>query len=105
MDICHISHMTDIFAIDKTNKKFIAEASTLQANNAYKRAFYRVYNDSYDMGFNIISQKSDRVATFAVFEMEHDQEGDVLFWSLAPTRATLKKIPELKGWTAVVFND
>jgi hypothetical protein len=64
----------------------------------------RAYNDACDLGFEMFSQKTGRLATFIVNEVVK-QEGDIQKWVLTPDSHTEKKIPTLKGTRVEVFND
>jgi hypothetical protein len=83
----------------------LTEISTLIANSTNGDPFGQVYNDSCDEGFNIVSARTGRSATFVVSRHVEDQDGDVTGIVLVPTKQTIQKTPLLKGWLVTVLND
>lgn len=67
--------------------------------------FGRVYDDACDEGLKIRSERSGVMATFVVARTECDSEGDLRYWLLLPSTETLRRQPQLRGWTVVVYND
>ncbi len=63
----------------------------------------RVYDDSCDVGFTMLSDRSGRSAVFCLDHVEKDEEGDLLFWRFRSVRRSHgADIPDM---TVTVFND
>lgn len=75
--------------------QFTAEASDF--GRSFKLG--RVYNDSCDEGFTIISERTGKPAVFALYNHEEDGEGDLVSWIFKCVT------PGLTHLKAVIFND
>lgn len=77
------------------NAVFSAEASD------FGRSFDlgRVYDDAYDEGFTIVSERTGKPAVFALYNHDEDLEGDVTAWIFKCVT------PGLTHLKAVIFND
>jgi hypothetical protein len=80
------------------------EASDLQPLSAGSM-FAPIYDDACDVGFQIVSDKTSRVATFYLSHTERDREGDIQVWTLRPIPETEREMPQLKGSVINIFND
>lgn len=89
------------FSYNRDGKALIAEISDFGPDFRFEQ----IYNDSCDEGLQMVSEKSGRVAKFAVNGVDKDHEGDLTAWNLIPTRETLRAIPELRGVSMKIFND
>lgn len=78
-----------------TGNTFVAEASNFGRNFQLGR----VYNDSYDEGFSIVSAKTGKIAVFALYNHEEDGEGDLIKWIFKCVT------PGLTHLKAVIYND
>jgi hypothetical protein len=106
MEICSVRHSSYLFTVHADRKEMSAYMSDLEANNPFGRAEGVVYDDACDAGFKIVSDKTGKEATFAQSGTKHSRSGDeVMAWTYEPTRDTLRKIPQLKGWTITLIND
>jgi len=103
MDICSVQFSSDLFTVH--GNKFIQEMSTLQGNTSDNCAFGQVYDDAADVGFVVVSKQSGIGAVFVHAYTERDREGEIVAWKLIPTQDTLRRLPSLIGWTAIVLND
>lgn len=103
MDICRVRHSSDLFHVHE--QSLSVEISTLEANHNEGEVLGQVYDDACDEGFIIVSKKTGRDAVFAINETVKDSEGDVRYWTMVPTRDTVRRLPQLKGWEVMVFND
>lgn len=74
---------------------FSAEISDFRTKLMY---LGRVYNDSADEGFTIISEKTGKGAVFASSKVL-ENEGDILAWEFVCVT------PGLKHLKAVIYND
>jgi hypothetical protein len=74
---------------------FSAEASDFGRNFDLGR----VYDDACDEGFSIVSEKTGKVAVFALYNHEEDGEGDLVSWIFHCVT------PGLTHLKAVIFND
>lgn len=93
-------HSSDKFTVNTTDKTMVTEASDLG-----RFAFGHVFGDSCDEGLTIVSKNTGSEATFYISRVDEDVDNDVRFWELIPTPDTTRKIPALKGWKVLVFND
>ena len=91
---------TNRFTYDKSTKEFVAEISELGSN-----VFNRVYPDSCDVGFALVSHVTGKETDWVVQTEQRDPDGDILFWSLLPTSNSLRANPQLAGVTVTVMND
>ncbi|TFG98706.1 hypothetical protein E4H12_05255 [Candidatus Thorarchaeota archaeon] len=104
MEICSVRHSSALFTIQQDTKEFVTERSTLDANSE-GRTEGAVFNDSADLGFIIVSTKTNEEATFAQCRKEYDNEGDLLVSHYSPSNDTLRRLPHLKDWSVAVLND
>ena len=74
---------------------FSAEASDL----GRRLELGRVFDDAYDEGFSIVSEKTGKIAVFALYNHEEDNKGDLVCWIF---RCVTPGLTHLK---AVIFND
>lgn len=74
---------------------FTADASDL--GPAF--ALGRIWDDACDEGFSIVSEKTQRVAVFALYDHDEDAEGDVCGWWFKCVT------PGLTHLKAVIWND
>lgn len=82
---------TDQFFYDKPTRHFSQEASTLRNYNFLSR----LYNDSADTGFVLVSHKTGREVPVYLEHIVRDIEGDVSSWVFRlsePAPAWLKDI-------------
>lgn len=103
MDICSVRFPSDLFTVVGT--EFVQEKSTLQANASDNCAFGQVYDDACDVGFVVVSKKSGNHAVFVHSHTERDREGEIVAWKFIPTQNTLRRLPSMTGWKAIVLND
>lgn len=106
MDICTTRYSSRLFDVNAERKEMYADLSTLMhTRGAHLQPFTQVYDDACDDGFVIVSHKTGTEATFALDRTDADDEGEIDGWHFIPTRDTLRKHPQLKGWTVLVVND
>lgn len=67
--------------------------------------FERIYPDACDQGVSVVSEKSGKVAKYAVERELTDGEGELQGWRLTPTRETLRALPQLSGKNLMIYND
>lgn len=85
-------------------KLFVAEASDFHGINL----FGRVFGDSCDAGFDLVSDKTGDVRAMALDHTEKDAEGDTLWWDFTPfkIRNPNRRDPFRSGDFKVrIFND
>lgn len=75
-------------------RKFLAEASTLQ----HHFRIDRIFDDACDVGFKIRSAKTDNTEVFVLTEIERDSDGDIAWWKFKSLNAKLNV-------SVTVFND
>jgi hypothetical protein len=111
MEICSVRHSSDLFSVYRNHNgiagknELVAYVSDLEANNPIKCVWGQVYDDACDRGFVIISVKTGKEAVFARDSVIADSDGEVQAWRCIPTRDTLRRLPQLKGWTITLIND
>jgi hypothetical protein len=103
-DICNVRHSSDLFTVYKDRQELATYRSDLEANTD-GGIFAQVYDDACDEGFVIVSAKSGKEAVFAHEDSIVDGEGEILADVYIPTRDTVRRLPHLKGWKAVLLND
>lgn len=65
----------------------------------------QIFPDSCDVGIELLSVHTDRVAQFFVTKEKRDSEGDLEAWILTPTDKSLRDIPRLAEVSVIIFND
>ena len=82
------------------NKMFIAEHSSLRITH-YKP----LYDDAADVGIAVINEDSRGLTHWHLVRQERDNEGDLKVDILEPTPFTLRRFPQLEGYTMHILND
>lgn len=95
----------DNFTHDKGDKSFTIEMSSLAAWRPGYFTFDQLYHDAIDEGVALYNPKTGKTTTWFLSKIDYDREGDLRFWLLLPTEATVKEFPVLIGYTLTVFND
>lgn len=90
---------TKQFHVSPVFKTFTAEISDLGGV-----IFQRLWPDSCDLGFALVSHVSGQESWWVV-EQEVTREGDIMMWMLVPTPDTIQRLPALKGWAIKIYND
>ena len=90
---------SNAFTIIKEEKLLVIEDSSLTGH------YCQAYPDACDVGFRVMSNKTGKIAMFAMDRTKRNDEGEVQWQDAVPTRETLRANHGLKGWTARVFND
>jgi hypothetical protein len=85
---------TDLFTFDRDSNMLVGEMSTV-----LPKGFGRVFNDSCDEGFTLVSQVTGHRVVMMVNHIEKD-DGDLVYWDLIP--AELNKAGLMK---VRIFND
>jgi hypothetical protein len=71
-----------------------------------ERTFMRqIYDDAYDVGFAMVSCKTQHVVRFYLADEKKDCEGDVQFWEFKPIAEDVRKYKLASNLKVVVFND
>ena len=93
---------TDAFGVYPEDKTMSCEASTL----GIRSPEYQLYDDACDVGICLRSHKTGKLASFYVYDVDKDaSDEDIYGWHLKPCPESLRKCPELKGWTVLIIND
>jgi hypothetical protein len=82
--------------------EFVADIAELQYQGLDPAG--RLYADSADLGFVMISAKTGETIEFMLHETQRN-DGDVVYWEFKPTWADVFYNPKLRDVRAVVFND
>ena len=88
------------FDVSKESKSMIAEISELGGN-----VFGQIYADACDEGVHLFNNNTGRTTSWVVSGINRNNDNDLLYWKLVPTKTSLDRFPELKGWTLTIFND
>jgi len=88
------------FTHNAANKTLIAEMSDLRGTG-----LQRVFDDACDEGIAIFNGDTGSITVWAVHRTEESREQEILSWVLTPTPDTLRKCPQVAGYTVILFND
>lgn len=86
------------------NKTFRAEISDLLKGGQFS-VFGLIYDDACDEGLTLVSHKTGKEAKFVVDYIHKDPEKDIMWWTLVPTRDTVRHLPSLCNTRVVIYND
>lgn len=64
----------------------------------------RIFPDSDEHGFEIISESTGQASTWFVDRLDIDSEGEIQGWNMKPTAATVQRLPQLKNVRLLVVN-
>ena len=94
---------TDRFLYSKETKTFVASISDLGTTYV----FDRIYSDAADEGLTLVSEKSGLEATYYLdhTNFSNDADRELESWELKPTVETVRKHPQLRDTTILIFND
>lgn len=103
---------TKQFDINKAEKRFTAEMSTLNykfcvlyLDASCGAGFKQLYPDACDRGVELQSSETGEISLWAIYKIDRNGD-DIAGWRLRPTYDTLKKCPGLQGgWTMLIIND
>lgn len=98
-NICPVS--SDVFTFENDKNRMVAEASDI----GWKNIFDQLFDDAYDIGLAIRSERTKKVVYFHVAEEIKDQEGDILVWILKPISQHAKPNTKLYNLEVHVLND
>lgn len=90
---------TKQFTFSGKDKTFITEISTIG-----DKQLVRIYPDACDEGVVLVSERTGEESKWVVNGVDQ-HDGDIGAWNLIPTAETLRKLPQLKGYKMVIFND
>ena len=97
-----IQHSANLFDWDCHYKVASAEESTLRANCPDNVTFCHIIRD---IGFGVHNPRTGCSTTWMLNKEMHNRDGDVTYWELVPTPATIAACPKLENWRIKVFND
>ena len=79
----------------------LGEASDMQFTG-----FERLYDDSCDVGLALINPRSGNVTRWALAtEVRDPRENELLGWMCVPCDESIRKQPELAGYSFNIIND
>ena len=87
------------FTYNQTTDTFTAEMSELGS-----QVFHQVYQDSCDLGFELVSDKTGVTALFHVYQTDRCLF-DTVAWHLRPTDESIRRNPGLQNTRVIIFND
>jgi hypothetical protein len=76
---------------DNKRKLASAEASSLRIQT---KEYFAVWN-----------KKTNKAVVWVLRREERDRDGDVVFWEYSPTWDSGDKLPQMKDWKLLVYND
>lgn len=91
------------FDFNRNTNEFVGEISLLQHGGI--NLFRRLWVDSGDIGFVMISAKTGKEVEFVLKETAKDADHDIKFWSFEPTHQARFYNPELRNVTVIILND
>ena len=86
---------TNRFTYDKNTKEFVAEISELPRN----------IGDLCTQDITLTSHITGKESDWMVYNVSRDPDGDIMFWTLRPTKNTVAVHPGLDGATVTILND
>lgn len=89
------------FTCSKGSKTFTAEASDLKGCPTLQP----LYDDAADIGLALYNPATNVSTVWYWADNEYDREGDLLGSKYMPTYETLRRNPQLEGWTVHILND
>jgi hypothetical protein len=92
-------HSTRHFSVHLSDKLMIAEASNLTG-----KLMGQMYDDACDVGMAIHKDKTSKESEWNLVKTDEDNE-DVFGWNFEPTAESIRKFPNLRGWTVLIIND
>lgn len=96
---------TEMFSYDKQAKRFSQELSTLAGGKENRPVFGRIYPDSCDEGFRLISHKTAQEVVCYVDRVHMNREHEITHWELRVTPESLRKQPQLNDIKVIIWND
>lgn len=92
----HLAVSTNLFSYG--NKRFSTEHSTFTGNGG---SLYRLYDDAYDLGFWMKSERTGKLMAFTSLRAVYDEEREITCWEFSPVDTRLAK----SGVLCIIFND
>jgi hypothetical protein len=83
------------------DRTFSAEISDF----GHEFRFGQIYDDAYDEGLILVSDRTGNEAKYAIDGHIKDAEGDLVCWVLIPIRESAVKHPGVLGTKVILFND
>lgn len=94
-----MNHSAKLFDWDNRSKVVIADISNLGPIP------FQFINELTQCGLTVVSPNTGSGSTWVRTSIQTDDEGDIEAWHLVPTEETVERIPSLKGYEMIVFND
>ena len=94
-----IRYQPGIIGHSKAKKIMVAEASDLGL-----RGFMRLYDDACDVGIALQNPRTGNITRWAMADTI-TQDGDILGWMCIPCTESVRRHPELAGYTLNIVND
>lgn len=95
-----IGHIFDSkeFTWSKETRTLVSEVSSTP------QILRQLWEDSFDLGFGILSHRTGHTAYFTLQEQVKNEDGDTVKWVFIPTLDSLRKQPGLSGVLVNVYN-
>ena len=90
---------SNAFTHHAAQKVITTEASTLDREPA------RLYDDACDVGYTLRNAKTNNLTRWYFEKYVHDKEGDLVKTLYRPCSESVRKNPQLAGYTMIVYND
>jgi hypothetical protein len=104
------------FSVSKEGETTVlaSELSTLEGNVPLEyhkgltimstpSVFHQIYTDAADEGITVIGKSQE--VDYVLIKVNRDEDGDLKFYELAPTLASIRKVPSAARTKVVIFND
>lgn len=95
-----MAHHSSKFEYDKATRTFLVDISDLGPN-----PWCRPYSDAIDLGIDIVSAKTGKVATFVVDGEVRGPDDDIIYWVLKPTGTSKAQYLLPNELSMHVYND
>lgn len=91
-------YATDKFMWHADLNSFSSEISMVPA------VLREMFNDALDLGFAMQSNKTGKIAYFALENGEKNEDGDYVLWSFKPIESSVYHNPRLKDVVVTIYN-
>lgn len=92
-----------------STRQFLPHAKTMSLTAEISELgglrFIQAYPDACDIGIDIVSHVTGKESRWVQVQESRNDDGDITDWKFVPTADTIRKIPSLRNWKVVVFND
>lgn len=91
------------FAWHPDNKVFLAEMADLQRDGV--NPIGQLFNDSADLGFVLVSMKTNLGLPFYLSDTQRDANGSIRYWEFKPAAYSVERDPSVDGVSVIILNN